>query len=584
MQTKYLIFIFFAFILTPLFSKESENDLFPLKQAPVKTKQVVTGISDSLSKAKKLFDKNEYQKALNTALNALDLGEKQKDILSVKKSNTLIADIFNKSNNFEKALEYYKRNLNYENSDFENLDLKFKIANMYYQIEQFDSSKFILKEIIHFNSSSHEIEILKGNALMNLSAIEINNQNFEIAENHLYKALKIFKDNGKRYGNVLNNLAAIKIEQKRFGEAKKILNEAILLLDENDPNYQNKMEGIYDNLSYVLYNLKDYKAYYYQEKSFELRDSLRNVEIVGILADIEGKYNEENIKKQEQIKVAQEQSKAKHAQDINIILSLIISAIVFGGSLFYRYFKLKQKNLQLELQQSQLIQQSKLEKLQSESREKIINATLDGKESERKMIAETLHHSVSSLLSSAGLHLQAAKMILKDTSPEEINKAHFIIKEASEKIRNLSHALVSSVLLKFGLKYALQDLCEKYSNSALTFSCDCETLNRYPLDFELKINSIIDELLNNILKHSNAKNSELILKEKNGYLEISIIDDGYGFNLKTLKEKTGLGLRQIETRISKMKGIFTINSELNVGTNIFISVPIPSENNEIQLN
>lgn len=578
MQHRTLIIVFVAFIATPLFSKESEQDLFTLKQAPVKTQQVKTGTSDSLIKAQKLFDHKEHQKALNTALNALALGQKQKDSFVIKKTNMLIADIFKNSNNFEKALEYYKNNLAFKNSEDEKLNLKLHIGAMFYQIEMYDSAQYYLKDIINSKLTSSEIEVLKSKALSNLSGIEIKNKNYAQAETYLLKALNIAKKIGINHEGILNNLAIIKLEQKQFFEAKKLLLNALEQLDEKQPYYLIKKEQIYDNLSNVLYHLKDYEAYIYQEKSFQIRDSIRDIDLLRILSEIEGKYNEENIKKQEQIKVAQEQAKAKNARGIIIILLLIISFIVIAGYLLYRYFKLRQENLQLELRQNQLIQQRKLEKIQFESREKIINATLDGKESERKMIAETLHHSVSSLLSSAGLHLQAAKMILKNEVPEEIGKAHAIIKEASEKIRNLSHALVSSVLLKFGLKYAVQDLCEKYTNSAITFRCECVGMSRYPLDFELKINSIIDELLNNILKHSNAKNSEIILKEKTGYLEINIIDDGFGFNLKTLKEKTGLGLRQIETRVNKMKGVITINSQLNEGTQIFISVPIPKEN------
>ncbi|HHB52487.1 MAG TPA: hypothetical protein ENK75_05535 [Saprospiraceae bacterium] len=190
------------------------------------------------------------------------------------------------------------------------------------------------------------------------------------------------------------------------------------------------------------------------------------------------------------------------------------------------------------------------------------------------MIAETLNHSVSSLLSSAGLHIQASKMLLKKDYPDEIDKAQKIVNEAADKIRNLSHSLVSSVLLKFGLSFAIQDLCDKYSNSTLNFHCDCINLTRYAQGFELKINSIIDELLNNIIKHSMASNAEIKMKEKNGNLEITILDDGKGFNPSQNYKVDGLGLRQIETRINKMQGVFKINSSSKEGTSIFISVPI----------
>ena len=114
-------------------------------------------------------------------------------------------------------------------------------------------------------------------------------------------------------------------------------------------------------------------------------------------------------------------------------------------------YKLRQRNLSLQLSKQELVQQQKIEKVRSESQIRILNATLDGKETERKQISETLHDSVSALLSSANLHLQACKKIFNGPIPIELEKSQDIIVEASQIIRDLSHTLVSSVLLKFGL-------------------------------------------------------------------------------------------------------------------------------------
>jgi signal transduction histidine kinase len=259
---------------------------------------------------------------------------------------------------------------------------------------------------------------------------------------------------------------------------------------------------------------------------------------------------------------------------------LILGSLLIGSWLFFRYFKLRQVNLKLEMNRKELQRQNELDKLENESREKILNATIDGKESERKMIAETLHHSVSSLLSSANLHLQASKMQMKDLTPEEIFKAQKIINEAAEKIRNLSHSLVSSVLLKFGLKYAIQDMCEKYSNSALSFTCECGDIPRFAPSFELKINSIVDELLNNIIKHSHATESNIAIDSYNNRLNISIIDNGTGFKINQNAKSNGLGLTQIEARIKKMDGVFKIDSSPKTGTKVFISVPVVHKDEE----
>jgi two-component system NarL family sensor kinase len=93
---------------------------------------------------------------------------------------------------------------------------------------------------------------------------------------------------------------------------------------------------------------------------------------------------------------------------------------------------------------------------------------------------------VSSLLSSANLHVQASRKQFKGKVLIEIDKTQKIIKEASRKIRNLSHSLVSSVLLKFGLNFAIKDITEKYSNSQLSIDTQIEGLKRYNQNFEIK--------------------------------------------------------------------------------------------------
>ncbi|MFT4576998.1 MAG: two-component system NarL family sensor kinase [Polaribacter sp.] len=146
--------------------------------------------------------------------------------------------------------------------------------------------------------------------------------------------------------------------------------------------------------------------------------------------------------------------------------------------------------------------------------------------------------------------------------------------EASQTIRDLSHALVSAVLLKFGLKYAIKDMAEKYSNSQIQINTDIKNLRRYHQSFEIKVNNIIQEFVNNILKHSNASKAIVRVEDKNGKLIISIQDNGCGFDKNKIPEKDGLGINQIDARIQMMKGVFNIDSNAENGTKINVILPI----------
>ena len=320
--------------------------------------------------------------------------------------------------------------------------------------------------------------------------------------------------------------------------------------------------------------MKDYTAYEFQEKSYLINDSLRNQNFENV---VEGVFEKHQIElEKEKVNLVETQIKLKQQEEKKTawffgILSFLV--IISSGVIIYNY-KLRQGNLRLKFEQTKFEQKSKLDKLKAESQARILNATLDGKEDERKQIAETLHDSVSSLLSSANLHLQASKTQFNGNTPIEIDKTQKIIIEASQTIRDLSHTLVSSVLLKFGLKYAIKDMAEKYSNSKIEINTNIKNIRRYHQSFEIKVNNIIQELVNNILKHSNATEATVEVEEKDGILFVKIQDNGDGFDKKEIPKKDGLGINQIDARIQIMKGKFSIYSDTKSGTRIKIELPI----------
>ncbi len=567
--------IWFAFLLTPLFTLVFINELVaqnsPSATSSISSPKRTLQVTDSLTKANLLFQNEKYEQALTIALEIHNNATKTQDTLILKNTKLLIAEIFRKTKNYKQALYYFTNYLNLS----QDIDLvqenriKIKVASLLYRTQEVDSAVFLLEHITQIRDTTKEIALIKAKAFSNLSGFFTLQDKLLKAEIYANSSLEIhekYKDSTHIAGS-LNNLASVFMEQKRYRDAKRELLDALTYIkNDNSLNAIETKENIYNNLAYIMYMLKDYRAYIYAEKGFDIKDSLTNAEIKTVLTKIEREFNAENERKQGLLNTARERAekekethkriKATNLRNIFIVLSI---SLLIGIWLLFRYFKLVQKN--------------KLEQLNSEAREKVLNATLDGKETERRMIANTLHDSVSTLLSSANLHLQAAKFQLKEV-PEEIQKAQIIVNEAAEKIRNLSHSLVSTVLLKFGLSYAIQELAEKYSNSFLTIKCISDSLCRFSSDFELKINSIIDELLNNIIKHSEASIASIKMAHENNSLVIEIKDNGKGFNPEKSYGKTGLGLSQIEARIKKMNGVFRITSKIKKGTHIYISIPV----------
>ncbi|WP_244165332.1 sensor histidine kinase [Flavobacterium phragmitis] len=277
-----------------------------------------------------------------------------------------------------------------------------------------------------------------------------------------------------------------------------------------------------------------------------------NISLATSETQIKSKTTPDQIKKSEQLR-------NKKIVSLSILLIIIIFLLFY---FLYQNNKLKQKIKRKDTKQKILLN--------------IINSGIDTQEIERKKIASFLHDNINSLLSSAGLHLNTFTA-QHDIKSDEIQKAKTILSEAHELLRDMSHDLVPSLLVRFGLIYALEDLCEKHSNSAIhfEFSSSIPISKRYVEKFEMKIYFIVSELFNNIIKHSQAQKATIYLAENNNEFVLTIHDDGIGFKTQKLKDAEGFGLNRIRARIKKYKGRLTITSKANKGTKITIQIPLP---------
>ncbi|QVY65090.1 tetratricopeptide repeat-containing sensor histidine kinase [Polaribacter sp. Q13] len=525
---------------------------------------------------------------------------KNKDRKIFYKTNFLIGNIFYETLGFKDGIKYFRVNVNDILKDSLLLDVnnnnfnkKFLIQNYlrlgssYHKLKERellkdkellkkyrDSTLYFYGKIIDINELSDDFSEEKAKVYSNLSAFYINDSLYDLAEKFANKSISIHKLKNDKVNQAaaLGNLASIYLIQEDYKLAKKTYLEGLALIrNDNSAKAIRFKASLYANLSWSMYKLKDYKAYEFQEMSYDIKDGLRDTEFRGIVKKINAEYDVDTVKK-----LVLKEAENKRLKNQRIFLAIVISAFVIILSLLFwvNVYKLRQKNFGLQLSQTQLLQHQNIEKIRSESQVRILNATIDGKESERKQIAETLHDSVSALLSSANLHLQATRSQLNGEIPIEIDKTQEIITEASQKIRDLSHTLVSSVLLKFGLKYAIKDMADKYSNSQIKIDTRIGETRRYEQNFEIKVYNIIQEFVNNILKHSKAEKAMIHLNEADSKLYLRISDDGIGFDKNKIINKDGLGLNQIEARIQMMKGDFLIDSTLKNGTVIKVVLPI----------
>ena len=542
----------------------------------------------SIDSVKKLINENKTEEALNIAIAQLEIVEGNKDIPLQIEWNCQIGKILRINQNFKSALEYYTSAKKLSIKSKDSLAIAnsiFNIGSMQifeYSLASYnagDTNVGIDKRDLAFENFNYLInkfkavkdtEVIFAKTYANLTGIYSFTEDFDKAEQSAHKAIGYFsalKDTLSVIG-VQNNLAVSQIYHKKYDKAEiNFLSALPLLKDTTNLTILDYKVSNLNNLSQI-YSLKgNYEAALIKlEESFVLENILSKKKTNLAIAEIEEKYSQEKA-------LATQVKKSEKMLLWFLILAATLLAVIIFGFVLYRNSKLKSRNLALILIKNELEKTNEIEKLQNETQNQVLNATLDARVTERKYIAQVLHDSVSSLLSSASMHLLVIKKKSNDDI-EEIDKSRHIIREASDKVRDLSHKLISAILLKFGLETATQDLCEKYSNSDLAFELKSNhDIPRFDQDFEIKIHNIIQEITNNIIKHSGATNATIAINYINDIIAIDIEDNGVGFDTKAIKFKNGIGLNLIKSRIKTLKGKFDISSTKKTGTKIHIEVP-----------
>jgi PAS domain S-box-containing protein len=216
--------------------------------------------------------------------------------------------------------------------------------------------------------------------------------------------------------------------------------------------------------------------------------------------------------------------------------------------------------------------------LQEESKKRaIVRSIIETQEKERRQLSVELHDNVNQILSSCKLMLELAKEN-KDKAPLLTEKSYQSIQLAITEIRKISHNLNPSAVEDFGLREAITEMVDKINLSEkvkIDFKFSA-TAKKTPLKSEDKIAvyRIVQEQINNILKHAHAKNVFIDLTIKPLKIHLFIEDDGNGFNPKKINK--GIGLKNIHHRVEYYHGTIAIESGKNKGCKMTITLNISS--------
>jgi signal transduction histidine kinase len=225
-----------------------------------------------------------------------------------------------------------------------------------------------------------------------------------------------------------------------------------------------------------------------------------------------------------------------------------------------------------------MAQKLRMQEIEADAQRQKLAAIVDTQETERMRIARDLHDEVGAMLSTVKMSIKRAqRKLTKDGVETTLDDSTELLDTAIGSVRAISHDLLPPSLETLGLAAALSQLADKTAQlSGIAFSCHAAAaLPRLPIRTELTLYRVVQELIANSLKHSQATARHLELDLEGQRLRIRFRDNGVGFDLAATRDSgTGLGLRGMESRVDALGGMLSLQSSQGNGFSAEILLPI----------
>lgn len=359
---------------------------------------------------------------------------------------------------------------------------------------------------------------------------------------------------------------------QNYSAARKYLLKALPIA--NEGNFQRVKLEILQELVKVEEKTNNIsRAYEYLKQSTALNDSLNASESKKIIAEIENKYQaaekEKDIlqlKKDKQIQALS----LKQKSTLNYFLIGSVAVILMIGLLGFRNFRQRQ----LFSRQQVELQQQRIRELEKDRQLVAVDSMIKGQEDERSRLAKDLHDGLGGLLSGVKYSLSNMKdnLIITPDNMAVFERSLDMLDTSIKELRRVAHNMMPEMLTKFGLDEALKEYCNTINATGL-LSVKFQSLgmdSRLDKSVEIIVFRIVQELLNNILKHAVATEAFVQLIRQETRLNMVVEDNGKGMDIGLTETSKGAGWVNIRSRVDYLKGQLDIHSELGKGTLINI--------------
>lgn len=352
--------------------------------------------------------------------------------------------------------------------------------------------------------------------------------------------------------------------------AKKNINAALDIAEKD--SLKDELKNIYTVLSFIAARDGDFKtSYWAKQKNDSIQQALLNEQVIKSTTELEKKYESEkkegHIKQLEADKKLQQLS-IKQKNTLNYILISGVLSLLVMSLLAYRAYQQKQK-----------LQQQRINELEIQQQLTATEAVLKGEEQERTRLAKDLHDGLGGMLSGIKYSFNSMKgiLIMTPENNQAFERSMDMLDSSIKEMRRVAHNMMPEALVKFGLDTALKDFCNDVNQSgALQVSYQSIGIENVFIEptTAITVYRIVQELINNTMKHAAAKMAIVQITKTDGHLSVTVEDDGKGFDVSLLKHAGGIGWNNIQNRVEFLKATLDVQSSKEKGTSVFIELGI----------
>ena len=378
-----------------------------------------------------------------------------------------------------------------------------------------------------------------------------------------------------QYGMIQQRIARVYDAKKDYKNALIHVTRYIRNSEIRD-NQISIFQGYYKRAQYAAKKNDYKKAYVDLKKAVDIYDSIETGELKSQLGELELKYQTAE-KEKSLLKLENEKNEANLAlekqRSRTYLFATIIGSLAFLILIGYLFYRGKLR----KARRKERIREAELQLLKQEQQNKIFSAMIEGQEKERKRLAIDLHDGLGGRLSGISLNLSKLDKDEPKIYPkEQLQKVMKDLDHSLRELRSIARNLMPETLVKFGLQAALKDYC-----SSMTGEDTKVTLQFYGAEKDIDLNQqvtiyrVIQELINNAVKHANATEILVQYIREGNNVDITVEDNGVGFSKETTEvESTGMGLSNLRTRVAYLNGDLDVHSEKDEGTTVNVHINI----------